>query len=864
MKFKFSKDLDYQLDAINAVVGLFEGVKHTKQKDTAILRSPIALVANELEFDTDLVLANLRAIQKQNNIEQTTALDSANFSVEMETGTGKTYVYLRTIFELNAKYGLTKFIILVPSVAIREGVLKTIEQTRQHFKELYDNVIFGSFAYDSTKLRQVRDFIQSPEVQIMIMTTQSFTADTAVMRQTDRDDTYGEESYIKMVAQTRPVVIMDEPQNMEGPATKDALKLLEPLVQLRYSATHREVHNLVYRLTPVDAYTKGLVKKVEVWGATIASAGEFVFKVLKVITKKGEAPTAQVQLEVKTASGEYEVREVKLKDGDDLYIKSKKNQKYEGLYVGEINARDGVELSNGKLFGVEGDDVVSRDEIFRTQIRETIKAHMRKQQDLGKRIKVLSLFFIDKVENYRGENAIIKKIFEEEFNALKARSEYFKDVDVGTVHDGYFSQDRKSEGRKSVEVSSETKCERLTYDLIMKDKEKLLSFEEPLAFIFSHSALKEGWDNPNIFQICTLIQTKDDFTKRQKIGRGLRLPVDVEGNRIYDPKVNVLTVVANESYETFARTLQDEYDAAGYTGKARIGNAKERVTVTFKKALIDEEFKKLWNKISEKTVYNVALDSSSLIQNAIAKIDETISQNNLAVVVEKVQLEVNKEGVVRTVYQGRTVGESIEQVYTIENIVDRIARETMLTRKTILSILEGVAAIDLVQKNPEAYVRSVIAIINGCKQDLIVNEGVQYVPTGDYWKMELFEDFESYANKTIPSEKSVYSHVAFDSEGEELFARNLETRNDVKVFAKLPSWFKIDTPLGGYNPDWAIVIGEEGGDVLYLVRETKFVEDIGNLRPSETQKIALGKKHFQAIGFNNFDVATKEDLNDLI
>ncbi len=883
MKFKFSKNLDYQLDAINAIVNLFDTGKNTeKDKIEFELQNPSQIIANELYIDESRIIENLQEIQKQNNIESSVSrlitqsgesmvledggyllLEQQNlkdFTVEMETGTGKTYVYLRTIFELNQKYGLKKFIILVPSVAIREGVLKTIEQTKEHFREIYDNVPFGYFAYDSAKLRLVRDFIQSPEIQIMIMTTQSFTTETAILRQTDRDDTYGEESYIKMIAQTKPVVIMDEPQNMEGPATKEALKLLEPLVRLRYSATHKEVHNLVYRLTPVDAYAKGLVKKVEVWGATVQSASDFVFTVKKINFKKGENPTAQVLLEVKNTSGEYEHREVKIKSGDDLFDKSKKNQKYANLLVTEISEHDGVELSNGKAYST-ADDTENRDELFRTQIREAIKAHMRKQEQFGDRIKVLSLFFIDEVKNYRGEDPIIKKIFEEEFASLKTRYERFKNVDITRVHDGYFSQDRQHEGRKTTDVSSEPKREKLTYDLIMKDKEKLLSFEEPLAFIFSHSALKEGWDNPNIFQICTLIQTNDDFTKRQKIGRGLRLPVDTEGNRVYESNINILTVIANESYESFASTLQQEYTEAGYT-MTKPGNANKLVTVQFTK--MHPDFETLWNQIKQRTTYNILLNSGKLIENIISQINETITSTKPTVVVNKVQLEMDKNGTIRTVYQNQSVGEVIDRKASIGNVVERIAQETSLTKQTVFSILSGVSNLDLLLKNPEEYIRSTIVIIEGCKHDFIVNEGLQYVPTGKYWEMKLLEqEFESYENKTIETEKSIYSHVAFDSEKEKEFAQNLQNSTRVKVFAKLPGWFKIDTPLGGYNPDWAIVVKEEEGDILYLVRETKFVEDLENLRPSEKQKIASAYKHFKAIGFKNFKVSKEKDLSDL-
>lgn len=887
MKFKFTKNLDYQLDAINAIVDIFDtGKNFLKNDDHSVLRDPSQVIGNEIEIDQNRISENLQNIQKQNKIEDTRPalkIDDNNFlltengdklllegnenltdfSIEMETGTGKTYVYLRTILEFNKKYGLKKFIILVPSVAIREGVLKTLEQTMAHFKDLYDNVPFFYFAYDSDKLSCVRDFAQSTEIQIMIMTIQSFNSDTNVMKQ--NPDRFHGERPIDIVAGTRPIVIMDEPQNMETELSRSAIEELQPLFKLRYSATHKNIHNLVYRLSPVDAYVKGLVKKVEVWGATVKDAGAFVFGVNQIILKKGENPSAKITLEVKEG-GRYVTKELKIKNGDDLYIKSKKNPKYEGFFVSGIGSDVGVELSNGISYKVTQEDSATKEELFRTQIRETIKAHMRKQQELGDKIKVLSLFFIDKVENYRGENAILKNIFEEEFKILQSKYDHFKDKNVEKVHNGYFSQDRQTEGRKSQEANTEAKRDKLTFNLIMKDKEKLLSFEEDLCFIFSHSALKEGWDNPNIFQICTLIQTHDDFTKRQKIGRGLRLPVDIEGNRIYDSKINVLTVIANESYEDFANTLQQEYTDAGYTKVSPPGDVRKKVVVKFKKifATDDKDFQELWKKISQKTTYNLAINTEKLIKESIERINDQISSTRIAVVVDKIQIEMDKDGKVKTIYKGETIGEEVKRSVVIGNVVERVAKDTELTKKTIYQIFENVSNLDLLIRNPDEYIRSVVNIIEGCKNDMLVNEGLQYIPVNDFWKMELFEDFESYKNKAIKVEKSIYDHVVFDSNGEEEFAKNLETRTDIKLFAKLPHWFAINTPLGTYNPDWAIIVEEENSHKLYLVRETKFVEDLNNLRPSEEKKIFCGKKHFKAIGFEHFEVSKKKDLTDLI
>lgn len=878
MKFKFNKNLEHQTDAINAIVDIFDtGRNLMKVEESFKLQSSSKIISNELEIDQKSILENLQIIQKQNDIDAVTesidGISSMDFSIEMETGTGKTYVYLRTILDLNKKYGLRKFIVLVPSVAIREGVIKTIEQTKEHFRDLY-NIGFNSFAYDSGKLSQVREFAQSLDLQIMIMTIQSFNSDTNVMKQTP-DRFYGERP-IDIVAETKPVIIMDEPQNMESDLSRSAIDDLKPLMKLRYSATHKHIHNLVYRLGPVDAYRKGLVKKVEVYGTETNAVGDFVFKVREIITKKGESPKAKVVLEVKNTDGTYAKKDITIKQDDDLEYKSKRNSKYKDLVVTEIDARANlVELSNGETYKIVLDTLENKEAIFRTQIRETIKSHLKKQDELGDQIKVLSLFFIDEVKNYRGENPLIKNIFNEEFKKIQSRSEFFKDSSIESVQAGYFSQDREKDGLKNQEINTIGKKEKLTYDLIMKNKEQLLSFNEPVSFIFSHSALKEGWDNPNIFQICTLIETSDEFTKRQKIGRGLRLSVDVNGDRVHDSNVNILTVIANESYEDFANGLQNEYSEAGYKGGPKPVNVRDRIVVKFKKvfATDNEDFKILWDKIKQKTVFNIAIDTEGLIKNVVNKINETISFSGIAVIVNKAQIVIEKDGKVRTIFLNKVRGESIETDIRIGNFIERIATETELTKNTILEILSKVSNLDLIFKNPEEYIRSVILIIEACKQDMLVNEGLQYLPIKDAWKMELFEDLTAFLYNPntqtgnaikLKKDKSVYDHVIFDSDGERQFASNLEESNNVKLFAKLPSWFEINTPLGGYNPDWAIVMDDDNGEKLYLVRETKFVSDINNLRPSEEKKIACGTKHFKAIGLDNFKVSTKADLTDLL
>jgi type III restriction enzyme len=865
--------LDYQQEAIEAVAGIFDtGANIVRgEGSTAILRAPDAVVGNALEVDEARMLKNVQVIQVANKVEpKSTALGSMDFSVEMETGTGKTYVYLRTILELRKRYGLTKFIILVPSVAIREGVLKTLEQTKEHFKDIF-NTNYGYFVYDSGKLSQVREFAQSLDVQIMIMTIQSFNTETNIMRQTDRDDTYGEESYINLVAKTRPVVIMDEPQNMESELSKAAIGELNPLFRLRYSATHRELHNLMYRLTPVDAYRRGLVKKIQVHGVRENDAGAFVFRVRKIEAKKGMSPRATVVLEVKNAAGNYGVKEVTLKAGNDLLRKTK-NDKYAGLTVNDVNAQyNRVELSDGSFHQLDV-AMENREEVFRTQIRETIRAHLDKQESLDGRIKVLSLFFIDKVDNYVHDDSLIRRLFIEEFESLKRNYPRFKDVPADAVHKGYFASKKVRGIVEYQDTRGESVIDKEAYDLIMKEKERLLSFSEPVSFIFSHSALKEGWDNPNIFQICTLRETHSTMKKRQEIGRGLRLPLTVDGERVRESAVNVLTVVANESYQEYAAALQQEFNEAGYADTPEAMDAKEkRITVKpVAKNLKTEEFKELWRRISVRTRFNIKIKTDELVAKAVEEINKR-DISNLAVTVERVAIDFDKDGEIKTIFSGQAVGARLNKEIRIDNVTDRIARETGITRGTTFKILSRVDNLEIVFENPEEYVRSVIIVVRGVLNDLLINDGLKYIPTGDTWEVALlFTDFEALQRKSISGgSKSVYDAVVYDSNGEREFAESLIDSPNVKLFTKLPRGFRVETPLGDYIPDWAIVWSPNpdrlGGEKLYLVRETKFgyADWEKELSVPELQKIVCGQKHFDAIGAD-FKVATKEDLSDLL
>ena len=862
MKFKFTKNLDYQIEAIDAIAEIFDlGKNIVKMSERFELQSFSPIVANKLDIEQERILKNVQMIQGQNGVEPIERLDSMDFSIEMETGTGKTYVYLRTALELNQKYGLKKFIILVPSVAIREGVLKTIEQTKEHFRELYGNG-FGYFAYDSGRLSRVREFAQSLDVQIMIMTIQSFNKDKTIMRQTP--DRFNGESPLDLVAQTRPVVIMDEPQNMESELSKSAITDLKPLFKLRYSATHKEAHNLMYRLTPVDAYKKGLVKNIEVFGVKEDNPNELVFNAREIRTQQGSLPKAKVVVEIKEAADEYKRKEMLLKAGDDLFQRTQ-NEKYAGLLVNEIDAHRGrVELSNGNFYQVEQNIQGDKEAIFRTQIRETIKAHCNKQEELGKGVKVLSLFFIDRVDNYMQHSGVIRRIFEEEFDKIKRNFTRFKESEAAAIHNGYFANIKKKGDIIYQDTDGKSKADKEVYDLIMKNKERLLSFEEPICFIFSHSALREGWDNPNIFQICTLNETSLASKKRQEIGRGLRLAVDINGDRVFDANVNVLTVIANESYQDFASRLQADYYEAGYKESIPTSNAQEKVIVRLRKqwSAENEDFKKLWEKIRKRTKFNIDLDVKKIISLSVDKINE-LDVQNIVVRVDKVMIDFTDNGKLKTIYEQGAAGERLDKDIFIDNVIERIVRETGITKKTIFDILSLASNINLLFVNPEEYTRSVIVIIKHSLNELLINEGLKYLPTNDVWELSLFEDLKTYGNKTMNSSKSVYEKIIFDSEGERQFAESLNQSRIVKLFAKLPPKFVVDTPLGTYNPDWAIVISADGGEKMYLVRETKFVGDLANLRPSEEQKIACGAKHFKAINVD-FKVAQSKELHDLL
>lgn len=967
MKLQFDSELEYQHNAINSVIDLFVGQTPRQANFTVLSRlSNMGTIDNDLgignflELTTEELNQNLKKVQMRNGLPLTELSEPYELDIEMETGTGKTYVYLRTIFELNKKYGFTKFIIVVPSIAIKEGVKKSLDITKEHFAKLYNNAICDYFIYDSSNLEQVRSFATSSDIQIMIITIDAFNKtvkdngnpDNANIIHRPNDKLNGV-CPIDLIKQTNPFVIIDEPQSVDNTAkAKSAIRTLNPKVILRYSATFRTKSNLIYKLDAVDAYDLQLVKQIEV--ASFASQNYHNKAYLKLISvnNKKTPITAKIEVDIKQGTG-IKRKPITVKAGEDLLEKTKRSV-YEGYIINDIycekdneyvdfTSREEV-LTIGKVFGDVDDDVIKKQ-----QMRKTIEEHLNKELVLNKLgVKVLSLFFIDRVANYRyyDENGEAQKgkyaiWFEELYREVSSKPKYrtlFNDIDlaipVEELHNGYFSQDKKG---KLKDTNGSTLADDDTYSLIMKDKEKLLNMNTPLKFIFSHSALKEGWDNPNVFQICTLNETKQEIKKRQEIGRGLRLCVNQNGERLKGFEINTLTVMANESYDDFAQKLQSEieteegikfgliethtfaniqvvkedgtettlgYDksaelflhckAQGYIdekgvvtdtlrqaiktntvvipeeftkvksaiystlrkscGTLNIKNADEKVEIKLNKQVqLSPEFKDLWDRIKWKTRYNVAFDTNELIEKCAKRLNEKVVIISSTLKETKATLNVTQGGVQTSETQNRARLVN-EEEKLLPDIISYLQNETDLTRKTIVDILLKSDTLDGFKKNPQLYMTEVAKHIKMIMKEFIV-DGIKYTKIGDdkFYAQELFDinELSGYLKNTIETQKSIYTHIIYDSLKEEDFASKFEKNEDVKLYIKLPNWFKIPTPIGNYNPDWAILLDVDGTDKLYFVLETKsgknsqlFEEP---LRESEKINIECGRKHFEAL-----------------
>lgn len=998
MKLHFEPNLDYQLQAIESVCDLFRGQEICRTEFTVTMKLPdqqLTLgvadtdkgLGNRLTLVDDQLLDNLRSVQLRNGLAPSSTLASGDFTVEMETGTGKTYVYLRTIFELNKRYGFTKFVIVVPSVAIKEGVYKSLQITEEHFKSMYAGVPVDFFLYDSSKLGQVRNFATSATIQIMVVTVGAINKKEVNNLYKDSEKTGGEKP-IDLIRATRPIVIVDEPQSVDGGlsgAGKAALDAMSPLCTLRYSATHANKHHMVYRLDAVDAYERKLVKQIEVAAATIEDAFNKPYvRLLEVSNKKGIA--AKVELHVQTGTG-AKPQVLTVNDRDDLQQLAKRAV-YADFRVGEINTAKGEEFMELRYPGGEvylalgqAHGEVDALAVQREMIRRTIKEHLEKEKLLRpKGIKVLSLFFIESVARYRqydkdgnpvkGEYA---RIFEEEYRRaakLPAFQSLFGEVDLAqeaaAVHDGYFSIDKKGrwadpELDKEGGLKNETSradAER-GYNLIMKEKEKLLSFGTPLKFIFSHSALKEGWDNPNVFQICALREMGSERERRQTLGRGLRLCVNQDGQRVYGHDVNRLTVIATESYQEFADQLQKEIEAdtgirfgiveqhqfatiaittpdgkvaplgvdqskalwdhlraAGHidakgkvqdslkialkdgklalpeafepyrgqvaellrkvTGRVEVKNRDDRETVPLRKGAdgkavtLSEDFKALWDRIKHKTTYRVQFDNDKLIRDCTAALTRDLHIARARLQWRKAEIGIGKAGVEATEVAGAATVVLDEADIELPDLLTDLQDRTQLTRRTLVKILTECERLDDFKRNPQQFIEQAAEIINRCKRMALV-DGIRYQRLGDdaVWAQELFETEELtgyLTNMLRDTKRSIYEHVVYDSATERDFADTLEKDDDVVLYAKLPGWFKVPTPLGSYNPDWAVLVNKDGTRRLYFVVETKSSLFTDDLRNKERAKIECGKAHFKAlaVGENPARYLVARSLADLM
>ncbi|WP_308923371.1 DEAD/DEAH box helicase family protein [Janthinobacterium sp. J1-1] len=974
MKLHFEANLDYQLQAIEAVCDLFRGQESCRTEFTVTMKLPdqqLTLgvadtdlgVGNRLTLLDDQLLQNLRDVQLRGGLAPSGVLASGDFTVEMETGTGKTYVYLRTILELNKRYGFTKFVIVVPSVAIKEGVYKSLQITEDHFKGIYAGVPVDFFLYDSSKLGQVRNFATNSTIQVMVVTVGAINKKDVNNLYKDSEKT-GDSKPIDLIRATRPIVIVDEPQSVDGGlngAGKTALDAMNPLCTLRYSATHANKHHMVFRLDALDAYERKLVKQIEVAAATIEGAHNKAFVRLASVNNKSGSISAKVELDVKTATG-VKRQEMTVCDGDDLQQTAKRDI-YSDFRVGEISTAKGKEflelrypggeafLSVGQAYGDVDGLAVQRE-----MIRRTIREHLEKEKVLRPMgIKVLSLFFIDAVGRYRQYDADgnpvkgdYAHIFEEEYRRaakLPAYQSMFAEIDLASaaeeVHDGYFSKDKKGVWSDTTEnnVGNRENAER-AYTLIMKEKEKLLAFDTPLKFIFSHSALKEGWDNPNVFQICTLREMGTERERRQTIGRGLRLCVNQYGERVRGFEVNRLTVIATESYEQFAENLQKEIEvdtgirfgileqhqfagiaikgadgtlspfgvdqskalwehlkATGYvdargkvqqslklalkdgtlvlpeavevqrgqiaevlrkvSGRLEIKNADERKAAPLRKdkdgkaVYLSDDFKALWNRIKHQTTYRVQFDNAKLLQDCTAELKKAPVIAKARLQWRKADISIGQAGVLATEKEGAATVVLEEGDIELPDLLTDLQDRTQLTRRSIIAILTGSGRLDDFKRNPQQFIEQTAEVINRCKRLALV-DGIKYQKIGDehFYAQELFakDELTGYLrNMLLDTKRSIYEHVIYDSDIERDFADALEKNDGVVLYAKLPSWFKVPTPLGPYNPDWAILFDHDGTQRLYFVVETKSSLFTDDLRSKEDAKIECGKAHFAAL-----------------
>lgn len=877
MDFKFDPGQPHQLDAIQAVVRVFEGQPKSVAPAFDLIGTATA-VANAELIPSSVLVRNIRAVQSEGGIpvledqgeafisgasdatERAPGMSYPNLSVEMETGTGKTYIYIRAALELYQHYGFRKFVVVVPGVAVREGVLQAFRSLKTHLRGLFPAVPYRVSTYSANNLSAVRQFALSDAVEFMIMTLDSFNKSRNVIRRpTDR---LQGETPLHLLQAARPILILDEPQNMESDQSVAALTSLAPLAALRFSATHRKSYALIHRLTPYDAYRAGLVKRIEVASVLADLDANRPYLRVTDISASGRTLTARAIVHQRLRSGSVAAKTVRLKLGSDLEAITGRSD-YEGLRVEEINTVSGcVRFENGHEIALGEEWGADRDQLAREQLRYTVREHMLKQQRLRSRnIKVLTLFFIDEVARYQGQDAILRRLFAEAFEDFKGEFEDFRDKSANEVQAAYFAKRRTKQGEQFLNSGGESKEDEEAYRLIMENKEGLLDFNQPVSFIFSHSALREGWDNPNVFQICTLANAASEMRKRQEIGRGVRLCVDDSGSWVADESVNVLTVVANESYEVYVARLQAELreEFEGVDVPPPPPDARKRGTARLRKAaLLSPEFSELWSRISARTKYTVSLDTEQLLDDIVPLV-ERVSLQAPKIHVQKAMVKVGEQDVLTSlaVTGRKVVGDVSAAAAQLPNmaqlVMDVLASSThpvRLTRRTVIAAIARVAHVPNFLANPNATCVAIADSLRRAAYEQLVG-GIRYEKTGTYYAMTgLLEEVQSWRDYMVASPGGLYDHVICDSQVEREFVSDLEARDDVKVYVKLPAWFKVSTPVGSYNPDWAIVIQDrdEHGDrreQLYLVRETKAVDDPWLLSDSERRKVQCAERHFR-------------------
>ena len=995
------KHQKFQADAAKAVVDVFAGQPYltpSYMMDRGTGTFQIGINEEEdytgwsnhriiPELNDQLILEHLQKIQRTNQIAPSSKLegraDGYNLTVEMETGVGKTYTYIKTMYELNRAYGWSKFIIVVPSIAIREGVYKSFEMTQEHFAEEYGKKI-RYFIYNSSQLSEIDRFASDSSINVMIINSQAFNAKGKDARRIYMKlDEFRSRRPIDIIAKTNPVLIIDEPQSVEGKQTKERLKEFHPLLTLRYSATHKSdsIYNMVYRLDAMEAYNKRLVKKIAVKGiAETGSTATNSYVYLESINLSKSDPTATLQFDVKQATGTKPKSRI-VKIGDNLYDYSNGLEEYKnGFVVKSIDGRDdSVEFLNGiKIFAGDVIGKVDEDQLRRIQIRETILSHIQRERQLFyKGIKVLSLFFIDEVANYREYDAAGQPVngkyatmFEEEYEDIISNLQlsigeddyikYLNSIKASKTHAGYFSVDGKGKmvdpkvGRKET-----TSDDVSAYELIMKNKELLLDRDpkkSPVRFIFSHSALREGWDNPNVFQICTLKQSSSDVRKRQEVGRGLRLCVNQDGERMDTNalgndvhNINVLTVIASESYDSFAKGLQTEMaDAVAdrpravtvdlFVGKViKDDNGNEQVIdqdtasaihydmivngyIDRKGVLTDKyyqdkangeikvaeevadsaasvieivdsiydarsmqpenarsnnvelqvdedkmampEFKALWSKINAKSVYVVDFDTDELVRKSIASLDSKLRVSKIYFRVETGAMDSIKSkdelmsGASFVKEESASYGVTVTANSNVKyDLIGKLVDETGLTRKAIIQILQGIQphVFNQFKDNPEEFILKAASLINDQKATAII-EHITYDVLDEHYDTDVFTEPTIKGKlgvNAMKAKKHLYDHIVYDSSNERDFATDLDTNTDVAVYVKLPDGFYISTPVGHYNPDWAIAFYEGKVKHIYFVAETKGSMSSMQLRLIEESKIHCAREHFKAISSGN-------------